>query len=131
MYVRPSVVFFFAASFSSIIYVPFIHTLIYKKKKKKENVSNQTIIDFQYLAQLVEIHTITDSESGMTTTQQQQQQNNQQQYQFMRQHQQQVQRLGGGGAQLSRHRPNVISTNNFDDLTCRYDNGTSAFKAKS
>lgn len=37
--------------------------------KKKPNQTNyQPIIDFQYLAQLVEIHTVTDSESGMTTT---------------------------------------------------------------
>ncbi|XP_037824448.1 wiskott-Aldrich syndrome protein family member 3-like isoform X1 [Lucilia sericata] len=79
--------------------------------------------------QLVEIHTVTDSESGTTTAQQLQQQHqyHQQQYQLIQQHQlqeqQQQQHLGGNGGgydgiQLSRLRPNVISTNNFDDLTC-------------
>lgn len=94
------------------------------------------IIDFQYLAQLVEIHTVTDSESGTTTVQQQSQQQqlhlqHLQQYELVQQQSQQLlQHLGGVGTLLNRHRPNVISTNNFDDLTCRYDNGTKEFKAK-
>lgn len=109
-----------------------------KKKKYFCKETNKPIIDFQYLAQLVEIHTVTDSESGSATTQQQSQQQQQQmqlqhlqQYQLVQQQSQQLlQHLGGVGTLLNRHRPNVISTNNFDDLTCRYDNGTKEFKAK-